>query len=362
MFAQQKQIPRSPFASAITAVVHGALGVVVWGASGVVAELPKSQERMALVIMLAPPARAIELPPPVDPAPTPRPTPALPPPPSPERPTAIETDTRPARPAEERVAENVSPPPPPAEAQAPPKQSIVVGAFADRVEAVARRRSAPREVQVSGFDSSLSRVPVSRPEVGAVGSFESSSPGRAVAPRSVATGSAGFAVDDPRRPERSPVQSSGETGFATPAAPAPRRAVSGTSVETGFDNDVSRARAPVSAPREVTTTGFAEPAPSPAQRPAAAPQQTDRSVEVVYKPRPEYTDEARRLQIEGEVVLEVEFTADGLVRVLRVARGLGYGLDEMASRAVQQIRFTPALRNGVPVTSRASVNIVFRLT
>jgi TonB family protein len=85
-------------------------------------------------------------------------------------------------------------------------------------------------------------------------------------------------------------------------------------------------------------------------------------VEVIHKPTPQYTEEARTQRIEGEVALEVEFTADGQVRVLRVVRGLGHGLDEMARRAAEQIRFRPATSDGTPVDFRATLTILFRLT
>jgi hypothetical protein len=49
------------------------------------------------------------------------------------------------------------------------------------------------------------------------------------------------------------------------------------------------------------------------------------------------------------------------VRVLRLIRGLGHGLDEAATQAALQIRFKPALDQGRAVDSRATVNIVFRL-
>ena len=84
-------------------------------------------------------------------------------------------------------------------------------------------------------------------------------------------------------------------------------------------------------------------------------------VEVLSKPSPNYTDEARRLKIEGAVVLEVEFLAGGSVRVVKVLRGLGYGLDENATSAAQQIQFKPATVEGRPVDFRATVHIVFRL-
>jgi TonB family protein len=91
----------------------------------------------------------------------------------------------------------------------------------------------------------------------------------------------------------------------------------------------------------------------------AGPPQTP--VEITYKPRPDYTEEARNLRLEGEVLLRVLFESDGGVRVIEVIRGLGHGLDENAKRAAQLIRFRPALRHGKPVDSTATVHIVFQL-
>ena len=54
---------------------------------------------------------------------------------------------------------------------------------------------------------------------------------------------------------------------------------------------------------------------------------------------------------------------DPNVRVLRVVRGLGHGLDEAAQRAALRIRFKPAQSSdGRPVDSRATVHITFRLS
>jgi TonB family protein len=88
----------------------------------------------------------------------------------------------------------------------------------------------------------------------------------------------------------------------------------------------------------------------------------DSSIEILFKPKPRYTDEAEALGIHGTVVLEVEFTASTDVRVLRVVRTLGHGLDESAIRAAEQIRFKPARRQGVAVDSRVTVQIEFRLS
>jgi len=84
-------------------------------------------------------------------------------------------------------------------------------------------------------------------------------------------------------------------------------------------------------------------------------------VEVLFKPTPSYSTEARALKIEGEVALEVEFLATTKIRVLRIVRGLGYGLDEAAVQAAEQIRFKPAQSGGRPVDVRTTVHIVFKL-
>jgi TonB family protein len=85
-------------------------------------------------------------------------------------------------------------------------------------------------------------------------------------------------------------------------------------------------------------------------------------VEIVFKPRPTYTSFALSKKIEGEVLLEVRFPASGEATVLRVVRGLGYGLDDAAEAAARQIQFRPAQNDdGLPVDSTAVVHIVFEL-
>jgi TonB family protein len=84
-------------------------------------------------------------------------------------------------------------------------------------------------------------------------------------------------------------------------------------------------------------------------------------VEITYKPQPVYTDEARGLKLEGEVLLEVMFGANGSLHVNRVVRGLGHGLDEAAIAAANKMRFKPAMRIGQPVDSTAVVHVVFQM-
>jgi TonB family protein len=84
-------------------------------------------------------------------------------------------------------------------------------------------------------------------------------------------------------------------------------------------------------------------------------------VEIIDKPVPVYTAEARQMKIEGEVLLKVTFLANGQVRVGEVVRGLGHGLDESAANAAQGIRFRPAQREQQPCDTTATVHIVFQL-
>jgi TonB family protein len=84
-------------------------------------------------------------------------------------------------------------------------------------------------------------------------------------------------------------------------------------------------------------------------------------VEILFKPNPTYTEEARALRLEGEVLLEVSFAANGQLHVNRVVRGLGHGLDEAAVAAANRMRFKPAQRNGQAVDSTAVVHVVFQL-
>ena len=138
----------------------------------------------------------------------------------------------------------------------------------------------------------------------------------------------------------------------------------GTVASSGFGNGVAIAPT-ANVPRgEAKPGGFAtaevnSEAARPKQELESAP--AVQAVVILEKPNPVYTPEARRLGIEGEVLIQVVFPASGAVRVIRVSKGLGHGLDEAAVRAAQQIRFKPALQQGKPVDFPAIVHIVFQL-
>jgi TonB family protein len=83
--------------------------------------------------------------------------------------------------------------------------------------------------------------------------------------------------------------------------------------------------------------------------------------EITFKPRPAYTDEGKRLKVEGEVLLDVVFSASGQIRIVKVLQGLGHGLDESAIRAAEKIQFKPALRDGHPTDFEAILHVTFQL-
>ena len=153
--------------------------------------------------------------------------------------------------------------------------------------------------------------------------------------------------------------------FEAVAATRPRARETAAVVSAGFGDASARGAVRALPTAVIAPGGFdrevaAPPPVAPSTAPAAA--FGDTSVEILFKPKPRYTDEAEALGIQGTVVLEVEFTAAKEVRVLRVIRKLGHGLDEAAVQAAEQIRFKPAVRQGTPVDARVTVQIEFHLT
>jgi TonB family protein len=76
---------------------------------------------------------------------------------------------------------------------------------------------------------------------------------------------------------------------------------------------------------------------------------------------PMYTDDARTHSIEGTVVVGALMGEDGQIKTMRVLKGLGYGLDEMALSSIQQWTFSPATRLGTPTSVYAQVDVPFIL-
>ncbi len=126
------------------------------------------------------------------------------------------------------------------------------------------------------------------------------------------------------------------------ASSTPSGAGKGAIASTGFSNGIANGTRANTAP-----AGLVQPSMT--------------SMIVLDKPRPQYTAEARRLKIEGDVTLKVRFSADGHIQVLGVVNGLGHGLNEEASRAVEQIRYKPATQNGQPVDQVSLIHVTFQL-
>jgi periplasmic protein TonB len=76
---------------------------------------------------------------------------------------------------------------------------------------------------------------------------------------------------------------------------------------------------------------------------------------------PEYSEEARKAKFQGTVELSIVVNAAGQVTNVRVLRGLGMGLDERAIEAVRQWKFRAGTVDGKPVSTRATVEVNFRL-
>jgi TonB family protein len=140
------------------------------------------------------------------------------------------------------------------------------------------------------------------------------------------------------------------------------KGIRGTVASTGFGNGTANPP-PSGKHGTLQSTGFADQtvATDAPKKKAASGEGTPTTVEILEKPRPQYTAEGRSLKIEGDVVLEIVFLASGAIQVNRVVSGLGHGLDESATRAAQQIKFKPAKRDGQPVDFPARVRIEFRL-
>jgi TonB family protein len=140
------------------------------------------------------------------------------------------------------------------------------------------------------------------------------------------------------------------------------KGIRGTVASTGFGNGIATPP-PSTKKGTVQTSGFADQtvaAEAPKKR-AANSESPTTPVDILEKPHPQYTAEGRSMKIEGDVVLEMVFLANGSIQVNRVISGLGHGLDEAAMRAAQQIKFKPAKRDGQPVDFPARVRIEFRL-
>jgi periplasmic protein TonB len=90
-------------------------------------------------------------------------------------------------------------------------------------------------------------------------------------------------------------------------------------------------------------------------------KEVDVKAELTARPEPRYTREARRMAVQGNVVLKVLLLPDGKLDRIRVVRSLPYGLTENAVIAACHIKFKPAMKAGQPVAQWAALEYGFRL-
>jgi TonB family protein len=203
----------------------------------------------------------------------------------------------------------------------------------------------------------------------------SATPSMAAAPQRVQTGGFGDPNGAPASENRGrPVTIAQAGSFDMPSGPSYGNGTGGSHgargvvASTGFGSGVATgdSSGPVSfvARGAVRQGGFGDADMVAASQPKASsaePAVKTSPAEITFKPRPVYTEEGRQLKIEGEVLLDVVFSATGQIRIVKVVRGLGHGLDESAAHAAEKIQFKPAQEDGHPADFEAVLHITFQL-
>ena len=83
---------------------------------------------------------------------------------------------------------------------------------------------------------------------------------------------------------------------------------------------------------------------------------------VVYAGKLEYSEEARRAKVGGNVLVHLEVDENGSPEHVRVVRGVGYGLDEKSVAAVEQYKFRPAMKDGKAVIFPLNIEVNWKLS
>jgi TonB family protein len=249
----------------------------------------------------------------------------------------------PSPPAVEERKDSTTPPPPvkleiampqPQPATAPPApREVITGVLPGKNPDIPPVNKPSREIQTGGFGDPNGTRGEGRPDraatIARLGSFD--------LPAGPGTGNGTGGV----RGSQGIVTNAG-FGSGMVSGNNPAKAGAGAAIQQGAFSD--------GRPDQTATARTTKPAVA-----------AETPVEVLFKPRPEYTEEARKARDEGEVLVRVLFAATGNVRVLEVVKGLPHGLSESALRAAEQIRFKPATKDGRAVDSVAVVHINFQL-
>ena len=92
-----------------------------------------------------------------------------------------------------------------------------------------------------------------------------------------------------------------------------------------------------------------------------SPRDVDRKAQILWRLEPQYTEQARANRIEGTVVLRAVVAENGWVKNIRVMSGLPDGLSDKAVEAAEQIKFSPAIKDGHPVSQYIQIEYNFSL-
>lgn len=82
---------------------------------------------------------------------------------------------------------------------------------------------------------------------------------------------------------------------------------------------------------------------------------------ILHQGKALYTVKAKEEKIEGRVVLNVVFHESGRITNITVIKELPHGLTEQAIGTAYRIKFTPAMKDGKPVSVRGSLVYNFDL-
>ncbi len=98
---------------------------------------------------------------------------------------------------------------------------------------------------------------------------------------------------------------------------------------------------------------------APSESPQPVPISVSLRPTITYRERAKYTQEALDAGIAGIVLLLVTYSAEGELKHLLVIKGLGYGLTQSAVEAARKIKFTPAVKDGKPITVIGQIEFNF---
>lgn len=90
-----------------------------------------------------------------------------------------------------------------------------------------------------------------------------------------------------------------------------------------------------------------------------SPRDVTTKAQILSKPNPGYTLEARRNGTSGRVQLRLLLSSTGRITTVRVLKGLPDGLTESSVKAACQIRFKPAIKDDKPVSQHLIVEYGF---